>query len=138
MKERYLIRLFQWRQESGAESKPAQIKFSPRLMITREVDWKSLELLLVNRSRWTVWVEEANVVLAELDTYTQAAVPTWQARHQILQNVRPNEVLTVDIAATIYDAAGMPQGPFSCLVQTNVLYRVFNEWCTVSGWRRLP
>ena len=110
----------------------------PKLTITREDIWNGLELLLVNRSSWPVWVEDASFVLSDLDADMQAVVPTGQARHQILQNVGPNETLSVNLARAIYDAAGRPQGPFSCLVLTNVRYRAFNEWCNVRGWRRLP
>jgi hypothetical protein len=43
--------------------------------------------------------------------------------------VEPNGTLSVSLARAIYDAAGRPKGLYSCLVRTNVLYRVFNEWC---------
>jgi hypothetical protein len=35
----------------------------------------------------------------------------------------------VSLAASIYNAAGRPQGQYSCLVSTDVRYRVFDEWC---------
>ena len=100
----------------------------PKLTITCEDIWNGLELLLVNRSSWPVWVEDASVVLSDLDADMQAVVPTGQARHQILQNVGPNETLSVNLARAIYDAAGRPQGQYSCLVLTDVSYRVLNEW----------
>jgi hypothetical protein len=129
MDERYWIRLLPWRQKNMAESKSAQIKFAPKLRVVRKDAGAYLELLLVNRSSWTVWVEEATVFLIDLDAKRQTAVPTWQARYEILQNVEPNDTLSVSLARAIYDAAGRPQGSYSCLVRTNVLYRVFNEWC---------
>jgi hypothetical protein len=129
MDGRSWIRLLPWRQTSKAESKSAQITFVPRLAITRKTRWPALELQLVNRSRWMVWVEEASVVLTALETKLQPEALTGQARHQILQNVRPNDTLSVSLAQTIYDAAGRPQGRYSCLVLTNVRYRVFDEWC---------
>jgi len=76
-----------------------------------------------------VWVEEANVVLIEFDSNWQTEVPTGQVNHKIRQNVVPGDALSVSLAAAIYDAAGRPQGPYSCLVSTNVRYRVFDEWC---------
>src|ERR1700722_3771922 len=48
---------------------------------------------------------------------------------ELLQNVNPNETLSVSIAGAIYDAAGKPQGQYSCYVLTDVRYRVRDEWC---------
>ncbi len=137
MDQRYWIRFFPWHQMDKAESKFAQIKLAPQLTTTREDDWNDLELRLVNRYRKTVWVEEASVVLADLDAIMQTVVPTGQARQPILQNIEPNETLSVSLARTIYDAAGRPHGPYSCLVLTNVRFRVFNEWCDAWGRQRL-
>jgi len=137
MDEHYWIRLLPWRRKK-AESKSAQIPFAPHLTIIREEVGKDLELLLVNRCSFTVWVEEASVFLSDLEADVQAVAATGQARHPILQNVGPNETLSVSLARAIYEAAGRPQGPCSCLVLTNVSYRVFNEWCSVSGWQCLP
>jgi len=112
-----------------AESESAQFKFAPKLKITRRKGgWVYLELQLVNRSSWTVWVEEACIILTDLNTNLQTEVTPGQARHQILQNVLPNDTLSVSLARAVYDAAGRPQGPYSCLVLTNVRYRVFNKW----------
>jgi hypothetical protein len=129
MDDRFWIRLLPWRQKNKAESKSAQIKFVPKLSITRDDSWAYLKLLLVNRSSWTVWVEEATLVLADLDANWQTEVPTGQARLQILRTVSSNNTLSLSLARAIYDAAGRPQGPYSSLVLTNVRYRVFDEWC---------
>jgi hypothetical protein len=83
----------------------------------------------VNRSSWTVWVEEATVILADLDAIWQSEVAAVQARHEIRQNVGANDTLSVSLAASIYNAADRPQGKYSCLVLTGVRYRVFDEWC---------
>ena len=131
MDERFWIRLLPWRQRNEGESNRAKIKFEPKLRITRQDGWTYLELLLMNRSCWTVWVEEASVVLTDLDANLQTEVPTGQVIHKIRQNVVPGDALSVSLAAAIYDAAGRPQGPCSCLVSTNVRYCVFNEWCNV-------
>ena len=138
MDNRHWICLLPWGQKNKAESESAQIEYGPKPTITSEDIWNGLELLLVNRSSRTVWVEDVGVVLCDLDANEQAVVPTGQARHPILQNVGPSETLTVSLAREIYDAAGRPQGPFSCLVLTNVSYRAFNKWCNVQGWQRLP
>jgi hypothetical protein len=129
--ERFWIRRLPWRRKSKANSKAAQIKFAPQLAVTHDDGWTYLELQLVNRSSWTVWVEETSIVLADLNASMQTERPTGQGKHQIFQNVGPNETLSLCLARTIYDAAGRPQGPYSCLVLTNVRYHVFDEWCNV-------
>jgi hypothetical protein len=126
--ERFWIRLLPWRRKNKAESISARIKFAPKLEITRENGWVYLELQLVNCSSRTVWVQEAAVVLIELDAKWPTTVSNGQARHEVLQNVGPNDTLSVSLARTIYDAAGRPQGSYSCLVSTNVRYRVIDEW----------
>jgi len=76
----------------------------------------------------TVWVEEATVVLTDLDANWQTSIPTGQARREIRQNVRANESLGLSLAGAIYDAAGRPQGRYSCLVYIEVHYRFDDEW----------
>ena len=125
----YWIRLLPWRQKNKANSKSAQIKFAPELKITHNDGWVQLELQLVNRSSWTVWVQEATAILIDLDAESQTEISTGEATLKILQNIRPNETLSVSLARTIYDAAGRPQGTYSCLVLTNVRYHIFDEWC---------
>ena len=126
--ERFWTRLLPWRQKKRAESKSAQIQFEPKLRIASQDGWTYLELQLVNRSSWTVWVEEASIVLADLEADWQTEAPTGQINHKIRQNVVPSDALSVSLARAIYDAAGRPQGTYSCLALTNVRFRVFNEW----------
>ena len=126
---RYWIRLLPWRQKNKANTKSAQIKFSPKLALTHSNGWVYLELQLMNRSSWWVWVEEASVVLIDLDAESQTEISTGEANLKILQNIGPKDELNVGLARTIYDAAGRPQGYYSCFVLMNVLYRVFDEWC---------
>jgi len=131
MDESIWIRHLPWKRKNRPESKSGQIKFDPKLLVSREKGWGCLELLLANRSSWTVWVEEATVVLADLVAICQSEVATGEARHEIHQNVGAIDSLSVSLAAAIYNAAGRPQGPYSCLVSTDVRYRVFDEWCNV-------
>lgn len=131
MDERFWIHLLPWRQKNKAVSKSAQIKFARKLTINREEGWANLELLLANRSSWPKWVQEAAIALMDLNTKLQTAITTGKARHEILQHVGPNEALRVSIGKTVYDAAGSPQELSSCLVLTNVLYCVLNEWCNM-------
>jgi len=116
-----------WR-KTEPEPGGSRIDFSARLRDFRDDGWVCLELLLVNRSNVTVWVEEAMVVLSELETNWQTSISTGQARHEVLQNIRPDDTLRVSLVGDIYDAAGKPQGMYSCLVFTNVRYRVGDEW----------
>jgi hypothetical protein len=129
MDERYWIRLLPWRQKDKANTKSAQIKFSPKLGIAHNDGRIYLELQLVNRSSWWVWVEEASVVLIDLDAESQTEISTGEAKLKILQYMGPKEELSVSLARTIYDAAGRPQEFYSCFLLPNVLYRVFDEWC---------
>ena len=103
MDDHYWIRLLPWRQKNKAETKSAQIKFAPKLVIFRERGWVNLELSLVNRSSWTVWVEEATVILADLDATWQSDIATGQARHEIRQSVGANDTLSVSLAVAIYN-----------------------------------
>jgi hypothetical protein len=128
MDEGYWIRLLPWRRKDKPESKAGQIKFAPKLRIA---DGWVLELLLVNRSSWTLWVKEATIALVDLNAKEHAAVPTRGAKYEILQNVAPRDSFGVSLARSIYDAAGRPQGRYSCLVLTTVLYHVFDEWCSM-------
>jgi len=127
--ERYWIRLLPWRNKNKGDSKSAQIRFEPKLGMARDDGWVYLILFLVNRSSWPVWVEEASVVLTEVDAIWQTSLPTGCAKYQILQQVAPKDTLGVSLARTIYDAAGRPQERYSCFVSTSVRYRVFGEWC---------
>jgi len=128
MDELFWDRFLPWRRKIKVKSNLSQIKFVPKLRITRRDDWVYLEIYLWNRSGWTVWVEEATVVLADLHADLQTEVPTGQVNHKIRQNIVPGDALSVSLAAAIYDAAGRPQGQYSCLVLTDVSYRVLNEW----------
>jgi hypothetical protein len=129
MDNSYWARLLPWGQKNKAKSTLAQTTFDSKLRITRQDGWTYLELQLVNRSGWTTWVEEASVALADLNANLQTGVPTGQVSHKVYQNVVPGDALSVSLAAAIYDAAGRPQGPYSCLLSTNVRYRILNEWC---------
>lgn len=116
-----------WR-KTNPQPEGFQIDFSARLRLFREDDWAYLELLLVNHSNVTVWVEEATIVLSELEANWQTSIATGQTKHKILQNIGPNDTLGVSFVGSIYEAAGKPQGKYSCVVFTDVRYRVGDEW----------
>jgi len=128
MDKHFWTRLLPQRQKIKAESNPSQIKFIPKLRISRQDDWVYLELLLWNRSNWMIWVEEAAVDLDDLKASWQTVVSAGHVIHKILQNVVPGDALSLSLAAAIYDAAGRPQGQYSCFVLTDIRYRVLNEW----------
>jgi hypothetical protein len=121
-------RLFRWWRKTRTESEYIENDFAPKLRINRYDDRVILELLLVNGSSVTAWVEEAKVVLTDLEVIWQTSIPTGQARREIRQNVRANETLALDLARAIYYAAGRPQGTYSCLVCIDVRYRLGEEW----------
>jgi len=128
MEECFWIRLLPWRRKDRADSKSAQIKFACQLGFTQENGWNYLELLLVNRSSWAVWVEEANIRIDDLYSLSQTTVPTEQSKIVIRQIVEPRNTVGVSLAAALYDAAGRPQRQYSCIVRTDVNYSVFDEW----------
>jgi hypothetical protein len=121
-------RLFRLWRKTRAESEYVESSFASELRINREDGWVSLELLLVNDASMTVWVEEATVALTDLDANWQTSIPTGQARREIRQNVRASESLGLSLAGAIYEAAGRPQGRYSCLVYIEVHYRFDDEW----------
>ena|ERR1700732_1343968 len=105
-----------------------QIDLSAQVRLFRQDDGAYLELFLVNRSDVIVWVEEAVVVLSNLEANWQTSISTGQARLKILHNIRPNETLGVSLAGSIYEASGRPQGKYSCMIFTNIHFRVGDEW----------
>jgi hypothetical protein len=121
-------RLFRWWRKAGSESGHIEIRFDPQLKINRYEGGGSLDLLLVNDAEITVWVEEARIVLTDLDANWQTSIPTGQAKHEIRQNVRASESLELSLAGAIYDAAGRPQGTYSCLIFSDVRFRVGDDW----------
>jgi hypothetical protein len=120
--------MFRWWQKPGSESEHIKTKFAPQLKINRYDGGGSLDLLLVNDVGITVWVEEARIVLTDLDAIWQTSIPTGQAKHEIRQNVRANESLELSLAGAVYDAAGRPQGTYSCFIYSDVRFRVSDEW----------
>lgn len=129
MEDSFWIHLLPWRQKDRPDSKSAQIKFSCLLALNQDGRGNHLELLIVNRSSWTVWVEQASISFNELTAPFQSAVPHDRTEIQVGRNIEPHKILRVDIAKVLYEAAGRPQRHYSCLVSTYVLYSVFNEWC---------
>jgi hypothetical protein len=133
MDKRFWIHLLPWRQKNKAETKSAQVKFACHLAFTHENGWDYLELQLVNRSSWNVWVEEATIVLDDLSATFQTSNPADQAKIKIRQNVEAHNIVSVSLAEALYDAAGKPQGHYACVVLVEVKYSVFEEWCNTQS-----
>ena len=114
-------RLFRWWHKIKNAQGQAAIKFTPKLTMNRNCGWTSLELRLVNNASMTVWVEEAVVVLTDLYTSWQTSIPGGQAKHEIRQHVRVHESLELSLVQAIYDAAGRPQGFYSCLISVECI-----------------
>jgi hypothetical protein len=121
-------RLFRWWRKTRTESEHSKNDFAPKLRINRDDYGVTLELLLVNDASVTAWVEEAKVVLSDLEVIWQTSIPTGQAMREIRQNVGANETLGLSLARAIYYAAGRPQGIYSCLICVDVRYRLAEEW----------
>ena len=103
--------------------------FKANLRIIHDYGALLLVLLLENNSSRTVWVEEAVVVLTDLDASWQTSIQNGQAKLLIRQNVGPSETLEVSPVNAIYEAAGMPQGRYSSLMHIDVRYRLDEKWC---------
>ena len=116
-----------WKRKTELER--VESDFSANLRIIHDYGAVSLDLQLVNGSSRILWVEEAVVVLADLDANSQTSIASGQACLAIRQNIRSNEMLELSPVNAIYDAAGTPQGKYSFLIYIDVRYRVDEEWC---------
>jgi hypothetical protein len=121
-------RLFHWGRTRGTASQPIQIDFDPQLAITNADSLGSLDLQLVNRSNVTVWVEEATIVLTDLEADSQASLATGREKHKIRQPVGAHFTLSMSLAGAVYEAAGRPQGSYECVIVSNVRYRTGELW----------
>lgn len=93
--------------------------------------------LAPTRSLWLdrgVW--EVSFALIDLNAKRQAVLSTEEARYENLQNVGPNEALSVSLARATHDAAHRPHGPYSHLVFTNDRLRAFKDWSNAKGSRK--
>lgn len=121
-------RLFRWGHKSNTPPQAIQNDFAPRLAISHSDGWDSLDLQLVNRSNVTLWVEEATVLLTNLEADLQGSLATGNEKHKIRQPVGAHFTLSMSLAGIVYEAAGRPQGPYACLILPNVRYRTGDMW----------
>jgi hypothetical protein len=123
----HIRRLFGW-WSSRTDKGSIRNQFVPTLEIMEGDGCVIPELLMVNNSNVTVWVEEATVVLSDLNTNWQTSIAPGQARREIHQNIPPRDSLAVSLTGAMYDAAGRPQGTYSFVLFADVRYRMGNEW----------
>ena len=119
---------FEYLRQRHADSPEIKIDLRPAVRIASFGGWASLELHLLNRSRFTVWIEEANLTLADLDANFQTGFATGQTAHKIRQAIPPNETLSMSITGSLYEAAGRPQGTYSFRVLGAIRYRRDDNW----------
>jgi hypothetical protein len=94
----------------------------PRLALTIDQGADSLNLVVTNRSRAEIWAEEAKVDLIDVETDGEIYSPA-QAILRIRELITPAETLHISLIDTVYNAAGRPQGIYSCSLATVLRYR---------------
>ena len=102
--------------------------FHPSIGFARQDAFKSIAILLFNKSDDAVWTEEIEIVLTELVANQQAATPSCHEVLKIRQAVPAHDMLPVSLVETIYNAAGRPQLRYTCVMSSMVRYRVDEEW----------
>jgi hypothetical protein len=104
------------------------VDFRPSIGFARQDGYKSVALLLMNKSRAPVWTEEIEIALTELSADQQTSEASCREIHKIHQTVSPNDMLPISLVETIYLAAGKPQRKYSCVLSSVVRYRVGEKW----------
>ena len=100
------------------------VDFRPSIGFALQDGFKSVALLLTNKSRKPVWTEEIEIALTELAANQQTSEATCREIHKIRQTVNPQDLLPISLVETIYMAAGKPQRKYSCILSSVVRYRV--------------
>src|ERR1700682_3615678 len=117
-----------WRRTSGQQTRNRGVDFRPTIGFTRLDGWKSLAILLLNKSEGNVWAEEIELVLTDLSANYQTSEASCREVLKIHQTIRPPDMLPVSLMETIYKAAGGPQRRYSCVMSAIVRYRAGEEW----------
>ena len=120
--------LFLFRRHKKDTFSEIQIDLRPAVRITSFDGWQALELQVFNRSDVKVWIEEAKLVITDLEANFQTALATGQHIQKISQAVVPDECLSMSLAGGLYDAAGRPQGPYSFNLWGTVHYQILEDW----------
>jgi hypothetical protein len=117
-----------WHGKTGARKRRKEVDFRPSIGFARQDGFKSVALLLMNKSHIHVWTEEIEIALTELSANQQTSEATCREIHKIRQTVSPNDMLPISLVETIYMAAGKPQRKYSCVMSSVVRYRAGEKW----------
>jgi hypothetical protein len=117
-----------WRRKAGSRKRNDGVDFRPSIGFARQDGFKSVALLLTNKSRTRVWTEEIEIALTGLQAEEQTSEATCREIHKIRQNVGPHDLLPISLVEVIYTAAGKPQRKYSCVLSSVVRYRVGEKW----------
>jgi hypothetical protein len=117
-----------WRSKAGVRKRRKEVDFRPTIGFARQDGFKSVALLLTNKSRLNVWTEEIEIALTELSANQQTSEATCHEIHKVRQTVSPSDLLPISLVETIYMAAGKPQRKYSCVMSSVVRYRVGEKW----------
>ena len=120
--------LFLYRRHKKVSFSEIEIDLRPAVRITSFDGWQALELQVFNRSDVKVWIEEAKLVITDLEANFQTALATGQHIQKISQAVVPDECLSMSLAGGLYDAAGRPLGPYSFNLWGTVHYQIRENW----------
>lgn len=113
-----------WRLRDGPDSMDRTEGFRPRIVFTRLDGMSSLSILLENRSRNYVWVEEIEIFLSGLMAEAQTAEPSCHEIQKIRQMVPPDDTMPISLSEVIYKAAGNPQRKYSCVLSSVLRCRI--------------
>jgi hypothetical protein len=108
----------------STETLPDGVNFRPSIGFAWQDGFKSVALLLANKSGIPVWAEEVEIALTNLIADQQTSEAPCHEVHKILQFVSPRDLLPISLVETIYAAAGKPQRNYSCILSSVVRYRV--------------
>ncbi len=121
-----LLRIGRSRANSG--KRRSGVDFRSTIGFAMQDGYKSVALLLTNKSRAPVWTEEIEIALTELTANQQTAEATCHETHKIRQTVGSQDLLPISLVETIYLAAGKPQRKYSCIMSSMVRYRAGEKW----------
>jgi hypothetical protein len=120
--------LYLWRGKSGPAKRGNGVEFYPSIGFAWQDGFKSVTLLLANKSGAHVWTEEIEISLQELVADEQTSEASCHEVHKIRQLVGPRDLLPISLVETIYNAAGRPQRKYSCVMLSVVRFKVGEKW----------
>jgi hypothetical protein len=117
-----------WRGKANSGKRRDGVDFYPSIGFALQDGFKSVALLLANKSRAQVWTEEIEIALTDLTANQQTSEATCHEIHKVRQTVSPRDLLPISLVEAIYTAAGRPQRKYSCILSSVVRYRVGERW----------